>query len=89
MVQILHLSNGKTINENLRNNKSCVNALIKTNTNDIIDEAYLRCLSRPPSARERKHLQAVFAAAPDSERRAVIEDLFWALMTSREFLFQH
>ena len=89
MVQILHLSNGKTLNENLRNNKSCVNALIKTNTNDIIDEAYLRCLSRPPSAGERKHLQAVFAAAPNPERRAVIEDLFWALMTSREFLFQH
>ena len=89
MVQILHLSNGKTLNENLRNNKSCVNALIKTKTNDIIDEAYLRCLSRPPSAGELKHLQPVFAAAPSSERRAVIEDLFWALMTSREFLFQH
>jgi hypothetical protein len=89
MVQILHLSNGKTLNENLRNDKSCVNALIKSNTNDIIDEAYLRCLSRQPSAGERKRLQAVFATAPASERRAVIEDLFWALMTSREFLFQH
>ena len=26
---------------------------------------------------------------PAPERRAIVEDLFWALMTSREFLFQH
>jgi hypothetical protein len=27
--------------------------------------------------------------APEAERRGVVEDLLWALMTSREFLFQH
>ena len=31
----------------------------------------------------------MFDSTPEKERRAAIEDLFWALMTSREFLFQH
>jgi hypothetical protein len=31
----------------------------------------------------------MFDDTPKAERRAAIEDLFWALMTSREFLFQH
>jgi len=28
-------------------------------------------------------------AAPAEERRQVVEDLFWALLSSREFLFNH
>jgi hypothetical protein len=27
--------------------------------------------------------------AGDDEKRQVVEDLFWSLLTSREFLFQH
>lgn len=89
MVQVLHLSNGKTLNDNLRNDKSCVTPLVERDNAALIEEAYLLCLARPPSAEETKRLEAVFSAAPAAERRAVIEDLFWALMTSREFLFQH
>ena len=89
MVQVLHLSNGKTLNENLRNAKSSVTTLVDRDNVALIEEAYLLSLARPPSAEETKRLEAVFSAAPAAERRAVIEDLFWALMTSREFLFQH
>ena len=55
----------------------------------MIEETYLLCFSRLPSDDERKRLTAMFDATPNQERRAAIEDLFWALMTSREFLFQH
>jgi hypothetical protein len=34
-------------------------------------------------------LAAVFGETPKDQRRAAVEDLFWAIMTSREFLFQH
>jgi hypothetical protein len=27
--------------------------------------------------------------APASERRAVLEDVYWAVLSSREFLFNH
>ena len=89
MVQVLHLSNGDTLNNNLRSKQSCVNTMITQSNGDIIDEAYLLCLSRRPSDSERKRLQNIFGVAPETERRGVVEDLLWALMTSREFLFQH
>ena len=89
MVQVLHLSNGDTLNNNLRSKQSRVNTMITQSNGDIIDEAYLLCLSRRPSDSERKRLQNIFEVAPETERRGVVEDLFWALMTSREFLFQH
>jgi hypothetical protein len=89
MVQVLHLSNGDTLNNNLRSKQSRVNTMITQSNGDIIDEAYLLCLSRRPSDSERKRLQNIFKVAPETERRGVVEDLFWALMTSREFLFQH
>ena len=89
MVQVLHLSNGDTLNNNLRSKQSCVNTMITQSNGDIIDEAYLLCLSRRPSDSERKRLQNIFEVAPETERRGVVEDLLWALMTSREFLFQH
>ena len=89
MVQVLHLSNGDTLNNNLRSKQSRVNTMITQSNGDIIDEAYLLCLSRRPSDSERKRLQNIFEVAPETERRGVVEDLLWALMTSREFLFQH
>ena len=89
MVQVLHLSNGDTLNSNLRSEQSCVNVMIPQSDEEIIEETYLLCLSRPPSDGERERLIAMFDSTPEKERRAAIEDLFWALMTSREFLFQH
>ena len=89
MVQVLHLSNGNTLNNNLRSEQSCVNVMIPQSDEEIIEKTYLLCLSRMPSNAERKRLAEMFDATPEVERRAAIEDLFWALMTSREFLFQH
>ncbi|MBC8243488.1 MAG: DUF1553 domain-containing protein [Verrucomicrobia bacterium] len=89
LVQVLHLSNGDTLNSNLRSEQSRVNTMIKESNEAIIDETYLLCLSRHPSDTERKRLRNIFETAPETERRAIVEDLLWSLMTSREFLFQH
>ena len=89
MVQVLHLSNGDTLNLKLRGDKSCVAELVPLKDTEVIDRAYLACLSRYPTAGERKRLATIFAETPKDHRRTVLEDLFWALMTSREFLFQH
>jgi hypothetical protein len=56
---------------------------------ELIESAYLRCLARFPTATERDSLLRELAAADSSERRIVMEDLFWSLMTSREFLYNH
>ena len=80
MVQVLHLSNGKTLNDNLRNAKSSVTPLVERDNAALIEEAYLLCLARARPA-PRKPSASKPCCATAAERRAVIEDLFWALMT--------
>jgi hypothetical protein len=53
----------------------------------IIDELFLATLSREPTSNE---LGAVTnALAADSDRETVFHDLFWALLNSKEFAFNH
>lgn len=92
MVQVLHLSNGETVNDKLTMKDSRVNKLAMMKVIDdrtVIQDAYLRCLSRKPSAGELTKFEAIFTNTPAAEKKMAIEDLYWALMTSREFLFQH
>ena len=56
---------------------------------ELVEAAYWQCLSRPPQPTEREAHLKLLDAAPVKERRAAAEDLFWSLLTSREFLFQH
>ncbi len=90
MVQALHLSNGSTLNDKLRAQGSCVDqAMDGADAGQIVDRAYMLSLSRSPTAKERAGLVKLLSETPAKEKRAAVEDLFWALMTSREFLFQH
>lgn len=93
VVQVLHLSNGDTLNNKLSDSKSIVGRWVAEAKpiEDIIEESYLLALSRFPSAAERKELLAVTEAelAQGVDRRTVLEDMLWSLMTSPEFLFTH
>lgn len=91
MIQVLHLANGDALNGRLSSEKSIVEKLIAEEADDtrIVEEASLATLSRLPTEEEKAGLLAMLGAAKEGEKRAAIEDLFWALMTSREFLFQH
>jgi hypothetical protein len=50
----------------------------------IINRLYLASLSRPPSARELSNARTIFGSFPDTIN--VVEDLFWALLNSNEFV---
>ena len=94
MVQALHLSNGDTINLKLKAAGGRVEQLLslrKQGMSDsaLIDEVYLAGLSRYPSAEERAHLSKILTDTPPEQLRETIEDLFWAVFSSREFLFNH
>ncbi len=91
LVQALHLSNGSTINDKLAHKENRVSALFgkNINTEKIVEEVWLLCLSRLPSDTEKKRMVQEIEASPKDQRRLVIEDVFWSVMTSREFLFQH
>jgi hypothetical protein len=89
LVQVLHLSNGDTINQKLKVKGNRLDKLLEAGLDDrkLVEEAYLLTLSRFPTEQESQQLGAVLHDAAEADRREVLEDLFWSLMTSREFLF--
>jgi hypothetical protein len=86
--QALHLLNGATTHDKCQSG-GVVRKLLKENksTTEIIDELYLRCLARKPDDQETAKLQKFFAPGKKSEE--VLNDLFWALLNSKEFIFNH
>jgi len=91
IVQTMHLANGDTLNARLSHPEGRVTHLLARGLSDgdLLDEVFMLCLSRQPQLEERQRLEPSLTAATGDEKREVLEDLFWALMTSREFLFQH
>jgi hypothetical protein len=92
--QALHVNNGKTLNDKIRSKDSRVGQWLREKVTD--DEAlgrlFLLALSREPTAAERrkfKELLADAAADKQAARREALEDLFWAVLASKEFVFNH
>jgi hypothetical protein len=91
MTQVLHLYNGKTINNKLQAKENRISLVLEAGADDqqVIRSAYLEVLSRLPSSEELSRLSALIQVEDGSQRREVLEDLYWSLLTSREFLFNH
>lgn len=87
--QALHLMNGDTVNTKIRQG-GLIPLLVrdeKRPTNEVITELYLRCFGRTPTETEVQGLGKVIDEAEDAQQAA--EDIFWSLLNSREFLFNH
>jgi hypothetical protein len=91
MSQALHIANGDTVNKKLAARESVITKHLDAGTPDdkLIDDASLACLSRLPTAAEKEKFLKALVGTKDSDRRAAVEDIYWALMSSREFLFNH
>lgn len=91
MTQALHLANGATVNDKLRDPKGAVSRVIGAKATDaeVIDRLFLAALTRKPTDHERSKLLAILAEAGADGRRQAIEDLYWAALTGNEFLFNH
>jgi hypothetical protein len=91
VAQVLHILNGDTLNQKLAEKNNRVSRWLKEKTpaEQIVEEAYLLSLSRLPSEAEKSKMIAAIAAADSKDKRAAIEDSIWALLSSREFLFNH
>jgi hypothetical protein len=91
LVQVLHLSNGTTLNDKLAAKAGRITQILATDPTpeQLVDDAWGRVLSRPPTDAERKPFVEMLAGATPEERRPIVEDMYWSLLTSREFLFRH
>jgi hypothetical protein len=92
--QALHINNGKTLNDKLRDPKSRAGqwAQEKIGDEEAVRRVYLLALSREPTPAEMKKLKDLMTEAASegkTTRREVLEDLFWAVLSGREFLFNH
>ena len=87
LTQALHMINSNYIHKKLRSSNGVINRLIKQkrNNRELVTELYLSTLSRFPTDEEFKTAKAYIAESP--KRRAGYEDLLWALISSRAFIF--
>jgi hypothetical protein len=86
--QALHLLNGDVANERIKQGGLVERRLSEGRTpTEIIDELFVRCDGRMPTERERIETLVTVLDAPD--RRQALEDVFWALLNSPEFIFNH
>lgn len=92
--QALHLNNGQTLNDKLRNPKSRMNQWLNAKTSDaeIIEQVFQYALARSPSPAEKTRFLNILADGMKggvNTRHEAIEDVFWAVLTGKEFLFNH
>jgi len=84
--QALNLVNGKTISDAVADPKGRVAALVLSGKSDeaIVDDLYLAALSRLPTREEQ--LRGVTYVS-DGARATRAQDLLWALLNSKAFLY--
>src|SRR6185436_1865876 len=100
IAQALHIINGETLNKKLSAPEGTIALLLKLGLSDqrILEYMFLASYSRYPSESERQTLTSalekskvttgVEEARRDAHRQA-LEDMVWAMLTSKEFLFSH
>ena len=91
VVQVLHIANGTTINEKLSADGSCVKQAMTSDMpfEQVIEKAYLSSLSRYPTEHENVELLKVLSESDEKDQALLLEDLYWSILSSREFLFNH
>ncbi|MBL8850562.1 MAG: DUF1553 domain-containing protein [Planctomycetaceae bacterium] len=87
--QALQMINGPTVHNKLRDDAGRINQLMVGGKTDdeIITALYLSAVSRTPSTEELTAAKNHIASSEN--RRFGLEDVGWAVLNSKEFLFQH
>jgi hypothetical protein len=86
--QLLHLQNGDGMVQKLKSPTGRLAKLLAKQPDNgrVIEQLYLSTLSRPPTDEER---DVITGLLQDGDRDESLQDVFWALLNSKEFAFQH
>jgi hypothetical protein len=86
--QALHLLNGDVANDRIRQGNVVGRMLDEGRTpTEVIDALFVRCQGRMPTERER--IETLASVLDAADRKQALEDVFWALLNSPEFIFNH
>jgi hypothetical protein len=88
LAQTLHLLNSNDLQNKIATGGRLA-ALLKEKKSDaaVLEEIYLTALGRLPRAEEGKSILEYVGKSRD--RKAAFEDLVWAVLNTKEFLFNH
>ncbi len=101
ITQALHVINGDTLNKKLSDANGYVNLFQRIGLSDtrVLDQLTLAAYGRYPLVDEKQTIlgaltksRAAMGATQDAARetkRQALEDMVWAMLTSKEFLFNH
>ncbi len=87
----LHLINGPLLNDKVSSPQGRLAKHISKETPNeaIVEEFYGRALGRFPRQQERAFWNEQLASAEGAERKQILEDFLWSLLTCREFKTNH
>ncbi|MFO0914755.1 MAG: DUF1553 domain-containing protein [Pirellulales bacterium] len=85
--QALHMLNGEIVATKIADAQGRVARLVdaKKPVDDALRELYLATVSRPPTAAELEYLRQAVAESPSPAE--AYQDVLWALVNSKQFLF--
>ncbi|QDT12209.1 DUF1549 and DUF1553 domain-containing protein [Planctomycetes bacterium K23_9] len=91
MVQVLHMSNGDTLNPKLADEDNLVGRMIRDGADDrsIIEAVFLNGLSRKPTEGEFGAILKIVEEYPSEQRATALQDVAWSVLTNAEFTFNH
>lgn len=92
ITQAFQLISSPLIHRLITNHQNVLAQLISNkdlNLDGIVEELYLRFLSRKPLPSERAHFSEYISKQGNENLRAAAEDITWALVNSKEFLFRY
>jgi hypothetical protein len=89
MAQALHLMNSDFVQNKITAGNGRLAKLLEAKKSDkeIVEELYLVTFSRPST--EQEAVRAQLSVTQAANRKEGFEDLLWALINSREFIFKH
>jgi hypothetical protein len=90
LAQAFQLINGETVRRALESRRNRIETWMRQGETDLpgaVEDIFLTALGRKPTAEESAGIVAHLRTSPD-DRRAW-EDVLWATVNAKEFLFRH
>jgi hypothetical protein len=89
LAQVLLLANSDELENKIADGNGKIARLMKEKkpAKEIIDDIYLGALSRYPTADELTKTHTFIESVPPDKQQQALEDVLWAVLNSREFMF--